>query len=158
MTWLTRGGAQERKSEEIRREHMRIAKDCVLPVQGEREEAHGATSWTMSFAMLCHALPCFAMLCHALPPCTTQRTVTSVTMSHVSKFQNSFQLHLLPISAQDIDPRLWSILDPNQALTWKSYVKLELKDIYCIYIYIKMRIKWEGVGFSTSSLLEETSW
>jgi hypothetical protein len=45
------GGAQERKSEEIRREHMRLAKDSVLPVQGEREEAHGATSWTMSFAM-----------------------------------------------------------------------------------------------------------
>jgi len=37
-------GAQERKSEEIRREHMRLAKDSVLPVQGEREEAHGATS------------------------------------------------------------------------------------------------------------------
>lgn len=119
------GGAQERKSEEIRREHMRIAKDCVLPVQGKREKAHGATSWTMSFAMLCHALP----------PCTTQRTVTSVTMSHVSKFQNSFQLHLLPISAQEINPRLWSILDPNQTLTWKSYVKWELKYIH-IYICI----------------------
>ena len=133
------GGAQERKSEEIRREHMRLAKGQCFCQSRERGRKH------MEPPVEPCPLPCE-------PPCTTQSPHQSPwVMWANSRILSSFTCcqYLPKKLIQDFDPSL----TPTKLWHGKSYVKWELK-------YIKMRItvNEKALAFSTSSLLEETSW